>query len=219
MRKRKAGKRAGRLFALAVLAGAVSGCAGQREQRNTEQLAIYLYSDQAREVEICLEDVEENSCTYPEYEEKWNVIARADGRLTNLQDGQEYSCLFLEEDTDRTADLGKGFVVRGEDTGAFLQKTLSEAGLLPAEYNTCILQWLPRMEKNPWNLIILSVETERKTAGFRVTPEPDSVLCVSLAYQGLEEPVEVEEPELEKLRLPRQGFTLVQWRGMELPQA
>ena len=49
--------------------------------------------------------------------------------------------------------MSAGFVVKGEDTAAFLQEKLAYLGLTPREYNECIVYWLPRLEGNPYNLI------------------------------------------------------------------
>ena len=51
-------------------------------------------------------------------------------------------------------------------------------------------------------------------APLTVTPAPDSVLRVFMAWQALEEPVELPEQELPAFQ--RQGFTLVEWGGAEI---
>ena len=70
------------------------------------------------------------------------------------------------------------------------------------------------MEGNPYNLITFQTDAYTSSARLDITPEPDSILRVFMAYQALEEPVEVEAPELEYVE--RTGFTVVEWGGTEV---
>ena len=49
-----------------------------------------------------------------------------------------------------------------------------------------------------------------------VTPQPDSVLRVFLAWKGLEKEVDIPPQELPAFQ--RRGFTLVEWGGTEIPK-
>ena len=102
-------------------------------------------------------------------------------------------------------------MVAGEDTAEFLQEKLALLGLTPREYNEFIVFWLPRMEGNPYNLIAFQGAAYTDSAPLEVEPEPDTVLRVFMAYQALEEPMEVPEQEL--VPTERVGFTLVEWGG------
>ena len=51
-------------------------------------------------------------------------------------------------------------------------------------------------------------------ARLKISPEPDSILRVFMAYQPLDEPVDVPEQELEPF--VREGFTVVEWGGTEM---
>ena len=94
-----------------------------------------------------------------------------DGTLINREDGKEYSYLFWEGKSDVVYDMTHGYVVKGADTAAFLQATLSRMGLIPREYNEFIVFWLPRMEKNPFNLITFRPNVTRIMQSF---PFPQS---------------------------------------------
>ena len=142
------------------------------------------------------------------------MVAEPDGTLTDPADGQEYSYLFWEGVSDTAYDLSKGFVVRGEDTAAFLQEKLALLGLEPREYTEFITYWLPRMQENPYNLITFQTDAYTDSAVLHITPEPDSILRVFMAYQALKEPVEIEKPALEGFE--RVGFTVVEWGGTEI---
>lgn len=154
------------------------------------------------------------TCTYPTYKNSWRVTANPDGTLVNRADGKTYSYLFWEGEDDTEYDMSKGFVVKGEDTAAFLQEKLALLGLTPKEYNEFIVYWLPKMQENPYNLITFQKEAYTECARLHITPESDSVLRVFMAYKSLRAPIEVEEPVLEPFE--RKGFAVVEWGGTEV---
>ncbi len=197
------------LFLLFTMTGCV-----RDDQLVAKKPVIYLYPEETATVNVKLEYPGELTCTYPAYRDGWTVVAEPDGTLTDPADGQEYSYLFWEGVSDTAYDLSKGFVVRGEDTAAFLQEKLALLGLEPREYNEFITYWLPRMQENPYNLITFQTDAYTDSAVLHITPEPDSILRVFMAYQALKEPVEIEKPALEGFE--RVGFTVVEWGGTEI---
>lgn len=160
------------------------------------------------------------SCTYPDYGKGWNVKAYPSGKLINKTDKREYSYLYWELDSDMKFDFSKGFVVRGKDTAAFLQKTLAEMGLKPKEYNEFIVYWLPQMQNNEYNLISFQGATYTDNVKLKIAPEPDSVLRVNMAYKPL---TAKQAAKVKKTLKPqtfpkfeRKGFTVVEWGGEEI---
>lgn len=209
-----------KLFCLAlslVLLGALSGCRDLifSSGPNDEKPVIYLYPEEETEVTVHLDYQGTLTCTYPALPEEgtWTVTAAPDGTLTG-GDGREYCCLFWEGTSHWDYDFSEGFCVTGQDTAAFLEEALAQLGLTEREANECIVYWLPRMEQNPYNLIAFQGEAYTGRAPLTVTPAPDSVLRVFMAWQALEEPVELPEQELPAFQ--RQGFTLVEWGGAEI---
>lgn len=49
---------------------------------------------------------------------------------------------------------------------------------------------------------------------WEVTAKPDGVLRVFMTYKALNEPIEVEAPEIENFE--REGFTVIEWGGCEV---
>ncbi len=174
---------------------------------------IYLYPEQETEVSVQLDYDGELTCTYPAYEDGWSVTAQPDGTLTD-EDGKQYSYLFWEGETDVEYDMSRGFVVKGSDTAEFLQEKLSYLGLTPREYNEFIVYWLPKMQDHPYNLIAFQQEAYTDSAALTISPQPDSILRVFMAYQPLEQPVEIEEQVLAPFA--REGFAVVEWGGTEI---
>lgn len=175
---------------------------------------IYLYPPETVEASVKLGCADTLTVAYPEYDNGWQVLAAPDGTLTDVRDGREYSYLFWEAESDMKADFSRGFCVRGEDTAEFLQKTLKEIGLVPREYNEFIVYWMPLMQNNEYNLISFQGENYCASAKLDVTPAPDGVLRVFMAWQALDEPVNIEPQTFEPF--VRDGFTVVEWGGTEV---
>lgn len=174
---------------------------------------LYLYPQKTEEVKVQLTLNGKTGCTYPTYGSGWDVTASPDGKIINRADGKEYSYLFWEGTLNTRYDLSSGFVVKGSDTAAFLQKKLAFLGLTPREYNEFIVYWLPKLQVNPYNLISFQTSSYTDAAKLTITPKPDSVLRVFMAYQPLSTPVGVPEQKLTPFA--RKGFTAVEWGGAQ----
>jgi len=187
-----------------------SGCVNN-EENYSDKPVIYLYPEEPTEVTVKLDYNGELTCTYPDYDNGWEVTAYSNGRLINRQDGNEYSYLFWEGKSKIKYDMSKGFVVKGEDTAEFLREKLEYMGLTPKEYNEFIVYWLPQMKENPYNLITFQNAIYTDNAKLDIKPEPDSILRVFMAFKPLAKPVTVREQTLEPF--VRQGFTVIEWGG------
>lgn len=186
----------------------------QSTQVQTKKPVIYLYPTEEQRVSVELEYQGEFTCTYPNYDNGWDVIAHPDGTIINLKDQREYSYLYWEGISEINYDMSKGFVVKGEETEEFLKDKLEFLGLTPREYNEFIVYWLPLMQENEYNLITFVGKEYDDLAKLKITPQPDSILRVMMAYKPLKYPVIVEEQELETFE--RKGFSVIEWGGVEV---
>jgi hypothetical protein len=180
---------------------------------------IYLYPQKETKVNVELNFQGRLTVTYPEYSEKlhgWEVIAQKDGSLKNLSDNTEHQYLFWEgaPAVPYNLDMKEGFCVKGSDTRVFLQKMLPKLGLTPKEYNDMIVFWLPKMVTNNYNIIHFAGNEYSKSAPLNITPKPDNVLRVFMAYLPSDHFVKTREPVI--LTPKRSGFTVVEWGGTEL---
>lgn len=182
---------------------------------NTAKPVIYLYPTTKQNVSVKLSYNGELLYTYPKYNNGWSVTAFPDGKILNEADNKEYSYLFWEGIPNNTVwDLSKGYAVKGEDTIKFLQNKLSELGLTPKEYNEFIVYWLPFMENNKYNLITFQTKAYENLAQLDITPKPDSILRVFMAFKPLDKPINIEPPTITPFE--RKGFTVVEWGGTEI---
>ncbi|MCD8380060.1 MAG: hypothetical protein LUC95_07075 [Lachnospiraceae bacterium] len=205
------------LLVICVLA--LTGCtpfgrdAGSGGGDTSAKPVIYLYPEETTEVNVQLDFNGTLTCTYPVYEDGWTVTAEPDGTLKGSA-GQTYRYLYWEGINDFEPDFSRGFCVAGEETAAFLETALVKLGLNREEANEFIIYWLPLMEGNAYNLISFQRESYTDNAVLTVSPEPDTVIRVYMAWKGLDEPVEIAAQELSGAE--RIGFTLVEWGGCEV---
>lgn len=179
----------------------------------TRKPVIYLYPEEETEVSVKLDLTGKLSCVYPEYNDGWKVTASPDGTLTDSK-GQTYNYLYWEAESNAKYDFSKGFCVKGEDTAEFLDVALEKLGLTRREANEFIVYWLPFMEDNEYNIISFQDKVYTDSAKLEVTPTPDTVIRVFMAWKSADKFIEIEEQELTAPE--RVGFTLVEWGGSEL---
>ena len=183
---------------------------GEEEIVPTLKPVIYLYPQEPTEVSVVLDYEGTLTCTYPKYENGWTVTAHPDGTLIDAQ-GKAYNYLYWEGLDNKQSDFSQGFCVPGEETAAFLEVALEKLGLNRREANEFIIYWLPLMEQNPYNVISFQTTAYTELAKLHITPAPDTLIRVFMAWYGTEEPVSIPAQELTALQ--RHGFTVVEWGG------
>ena len=201
------------LSVLVLLALCACGPDESDDSNLTEKPVIYLYPETETRVTVKLDLSGELTCTYPAYDGGWVVTAAPDGTLTD-EHGRTYNYLYWEGEGTEAYDFSKGFCVAGSDTAAFLEDALDRLGLTRREANEFLVYWLPRMQDNPYNLIAFQQEAYTESAKLTVSPQPDSVLRVFMAWKPLARPVDVPAQTLPVFE--RRGFTLVEWGGAEV---
>lgn len=174
---------------------------------------LYLYPEQETDVTVTLGSSDDITVSYPLYDKAWRVMARPDGTLID-DNNRSYNYLYWESDTDDfEPDFSEGFCVRGSDTAVFLEEQLSYMRLSDGEQDDFITYWLPRMQENPYNLISFQFGNYDEYEDLHISPEPDCLIKVFMAYKPLDEPVEIAPQALSGAE--RCGFTAVEWGGME----
>ena len=174
---------------------------------------IYLYPEIETEVTVELDYQGELTCTYPTYENGWTVTAQPDGTLTDAN-GQIYNYLYWEGKCETDYDFSKGFCVKGSDTAAFLETALAKLGLNRKEANEFIVYWLPLMQENEYNVISFQTDVYTESAPLNISPAPDTLLRVFMAWYGSSTEVEIVPQTLTAPE--RNGFTVVEWGGSRL---
>ena len=174
---------------------------------------IYLYPEKETDVSVKLNLDGQLTCTYPAYNNGWQVTAAPDGTLTDAK-GQTYNYLYWEGVANTDWDMTEGFCIKGEDTAAFLEESLAKLGLTRKEANEFIVYWLPQMEQNPYNIISFQTTAYTDAAQLEIAPAPDTVIRVFMTFKAADGMIRLLP---QKLTAPeRTGFTVVEWGGTEI---
>jgi len=179
---------------------------------------IYLYPTQETKINIKLNFNGEITNTYPEYNDGWQIFAKPNGDLINLEDGSKHRYLFwdgINSEQMQISDFQTGFVVPADETSRFLDSTLTKIGLNDYEKNDFITFWLPLMKQNKYNFVhFLINENCNDIATLELNPKPDSEIRIYMFFAGIDESFSIKPQTLETI--DRRGFVLVEWGGVEM---
>lgn len=178
---------------------------------------IYLYPTEDTNINIKLGNKDNLICTYPSYTENgWNVLAKTNGSLTNLDNGRElYSLYYEANNLVKFTVKEDGFIVKKDNVQEFLEEKLAILGLNEIEAEEFIVYWLPKLQENEYNYIRFATNEEiNKNMPLSFSVEPDTLIRVLMTYKGVKFPINVKEQKLESQ--DRNGFVAVEWGGTEI---
>ena len=156
------------------------------------------------------------TCSYPKYFDGWNVIAKPNGDLKDIDTGRDLYSLYYESNNTVDFKIEKdGFIIERENVAEFLEEKLAILGLTEKESEEFIIYWLPRLKENRYNYIRFATKGEiQNNMPLEFSVEPDTIIRILMTYKGLNKPIKVEEQQLETLE--RKGFIAVEWGGTEI---
>ena len=177
---------------------------------------IYLYPTKETNVSVKLLRKEKILCSYPKYNNGWNVIASPEGNLKDIKTGRNLYSLYYESENIHDFKIEtEGFIVKSEDVSQFLEEKLSILGLTEKETEEFIIYWLPKLESNKYNYIRFATKNEiDENMPVEISPKPDTFIRVLMTFKGLEEPLNITEQKL--IKQERRGFVAVEWGGTEI---
>ena len=184
----------------------------------TEKPIIYLYPETDTTVSVKLDVKGKLTFTYPEYKDGWEFRASPNGDLTFGED--TYNYLFWESSQRyqlKNIDYASGFYVKGENATEFLQKKLSEAGLTSKEQTDFITYWAPRLAQNENNFVHFEFNEDcNQFATLDINPKPNNLYRIYMLWFPTEIAHSLAPQPIQKIN--RDGFTVLEWGGQELPK-
>lgn len=184
----------------------------------TEKPVIYLYPEKEQEVQVNVDPAGEFTFTYPKYNDGWKVLAAPNGKLTI--DENTYNYLFWEASDRLTldeVDLNVGFTVAGSDITRFLEEKLTQSGLNSKERADFITFWGPRMASHDDVFLQFQFNKEcDRYAELEIDPKPDNVYRIYMIWQPVDQ-LRIAPEAQEIPVMNRDGFTVLEWGGQELP--
>ncbi|MFI5204359.1 MAG: hypothetical protein ACHQF2_07665 [Flavobacteriales bacterium] len=181
---------------------------------------IYVYPPNEMPVYITLDLAGELGFTYPTYTNGWNFTASPDGTIK--MNGNEYTYLFWEGTTqiERTEFLNEGFEIFTDSLVPFFEKQLTVMGLTTKEQQDFITYWVPRMSKYTLTQVhFIFNETFNEYANLNISPKPDNLFRVFMLWAPVYALRKTELVPQEIPRVVREGFTVIEWGGTEVPAA
>ena len=178
---------------------------------------VYLYPEEETELTLKVDVNGELGFTYPIYKDEWKVTASPDG---TLKDGNKtYDYLFWEGETnvDFIENTSSGFVMSKNEIIPFLEEKLSKMGLNSSEMNDFITFWGPLMMDKDYYFIhfLFNEEYEKQIAKMDISKQPDAILRVFMSFMPVDQYFSIPEQTIPSYK--REGFTVVEWGGGELP--
>ena len=176
---------------------------------------IYLYPETEQVVSVSLGYPEKLTCTYPKYNDSWKVLAKPNGDLLDLKTNRSLYALYWEGKNTNNTKITEGFCVKGEDVAYFLEEKLAVLGLSDREAEEFIIYWLPKLERNKYNLIrFKTIEEINENMSLTIEPKPDTVIRVFMEFKASNKFVSLPAQEL--VTPERKGFVAVEWGGTEI---
>lgn len=177
---------------------------------------IYLYPTEETTLSVKLGNKDNITCSYPKYIDEWNIIAKPNGDLNDINTGRKLYSLYYESKNTVNFNIQKdGFIVEGEKVSEFLEEKLTILGLAEKESEEFIIYWLPRLQKNKYNYIRFATMGEiEKNMPLEFSVKPDTIIRVLMTYKGLNKSIKIDEQQLETPI--RNGFVAVEWGGTEI---
>lgn len=176
---------------------------------------IYLYPEISTVCSVKVACGGTLTATYPDHgTDGWQGFTDYTDATLVFPDGKEFYALYWEGVQGGQWDFSQGWCVRGEDTAAFLEWALAQQGLTRREANEFIVYWLPLMQDNPYNVISFQTAAYTDDVVLEITPTPDSLLRVFMAYYPTDAEVEIQPQAFDSFA--RQGFTVVEWGGSQV---
>ncbi|WP_286077908.1 hypothetical protein [Thomasclavelia cocleata] len=184
------------------------------EMYYVDKPVIYIYPEKEMNISVKLKNSDRLTCSYPKYNNGWDVIAKPDGSL--LYNEKSLYCLYYENKPIKPFRMtNEGFIVKGENSTQFLEEKLEILGLNEKEAQEFIIYWLPKLEVNKYNYIRFANDNEiNENMGLEISPKPDTTIRILMTFKGLDKPINVKEQKLENIK--RDGFSVVEWGGTEI---
>lgn len=190
------------------------------EELHVRKPVIYLYPAVKTDVIVSVQPKGEMSFTYPEYTGKWECKASPSGEI--LIEDKAYNYLFWEaEQTVNANQLNEplGQVVLKKELLNFLESSLEKFGFNSKESMDFITFWAPQMLKyEATEIHFMFNEDCTLFADLEIEPKPDNLLRFYMIWNPMDTFYYDEKLKIDVPKQSRNGFTVLEWGGMEIPR-
>lgn len=177
---------------------------------------IYIYGDKGTKVTVTLDSTIKLLNTDPKpVNNSWEVTLRENGTFNVFDSDKVDHRIFWEGIQGMLPPLDKGWVVARDSLEDFLTDALFQLGLNNREKNEFIEAWKDNLSEKPYCFIgFYPNDMIENYAPMTITPTPDQVIRILMDYRPLDEMVEVEAGEIQRV-LRGEGLLVVEWGGLK----
>ena len=184
-------------------------CFGEStEPIQVKKPAVYLYPVKTMSVGVKVKVNGKLTLTEPLYGNGWNVTATPNGLIDD-----KYDYLFYEAELNKTEFPDEGWVVAYEEIENWFDEYLPKMGLNTKEKEQFKEYWLKDLRRaNYYEIRLLGDEFLSENMDLIINPKPETILRLNFYFKPLSSRHELKEPEIK--RFERNGFTVVEWGGI-----
>jgi hypothetical protein len=176
--------------------------------------AINLYPKTITQVHVQVAPQGKLNYTNPTYPANgWDVTAYPDG--TVIDHNKTYPYLYWEAAiSDQFISQPKeGYVVPQQELASLFQTVLPKLGLNQREMDQFSSYWTKALPQSNYYFVGIVPQPQIDTiAPLTITPNPDTIIRVSLYFKALDQKISVTPPKLNSAT-QRSGFTVSEWGG------
>ncbi|MEA1872945.1 MAG: hypothetical protein U9N51_00750 [Bacteroidota bacterium] len=190
---------------------------GKTKRMAVRKPVLYFYAADSIRINVKLHFDGELTATWPPYPDKgWEVLITPKNGIVDLLEGYTYDYLFWEGDYDLDTDsLKTGFVVDKEELPKFFREKLQQIGFNAREQNDFITYWFPVLTAEKYLIYFMQNQDCKRIAEYEFSKKPDSFIRLICLFKPVHEtPEGFRQQKL--IPSEREGFTIVEWGGVEL---
>ncbi|MHA2406891.1 MAG: hypothetical protein ACXACA_00745 [Candidatus Ranarchaeia archaeon] len=170
--------------------------------------AVYLYPEETSSISVSLSIKGNITKSIPSYDQGWTVQAEPDGRID-----KQYDYLFYEADLPNVEIPSTGWCIKYDQMKDTLVMILKDLGLNKKEVQDFLEYWIEALPPKPYYTIkLLSQDFLAEHLGLHISPKPDTLIRIMIAFSPRERVVNLKKPAVTKPQ--RSGFTVVEWGGL-----
>ncbi len=176
---------------------------------------IYLYPDEEMQVQVQFEIPGLLDTVIPEYPGEWLVQAYPDGRII-AEDGQAYTFLFYESITwPWLYQTREGWYIDADQRSEQMEEIMIAYGFTEQETADFVEYWKVKLDQGyDYAMYPQLTPTIDIAMPIHIEPKPDQLFRIWFAFEKEARPEELSQAEM----IVRDGFTVVEWGGVILPE-
>ncbi len=174
---------------------------------------VYFYSQGRENLHFDVKPIGGFTHTEPKYKNGWDIQTIGNGRIKDLNTGEEYDSLLWEGMALGYNVPNQGWVVAQDKLSRFFDAKLSAFGMNDKEINDFKDYWIERLNEYPYYRISFMDRNQfDKLAPLSFSKKPDNIIRIMMIAKGEQNYYNLPQQQINST--DRSGLTVVEWGGM-----